>query len=191
MTPRIEIMKQTLLMPALLIGLLIAGCSSTPARIDKGPVTARTFSFVNGGVVQAAEFADKREAVHQVIQDAITQNLGSKGLSKVVSGSDVTVAYLVIIGNNASTESINKYFGYGDDASALHDKAHEAYTKSKNPNDFEAGTLLIDIIDSKTYKVLKRNYVVRPILSNSSAEVRTERIQEAVTETLKDLRVAK
>ena len=44
----------------------------------------------------------------------------------------MTVSYLVIIGNGVATEAINDYFGYGEDASALHDKAHEAYTGNKN-----------------------------------------------------------
>ena len=64
------------------------------------------------------------------------------------------VAYLVIVGNNASTEAISTYFGYNRDAAALHDKAQDAYASSKNPNYFEAGTLLIDLIDAKTYKLL-------------------------------------
>jgi hypothetical protein len=51
-------------------------------------------------------------------------------------------------------------------------------------------TLLVDILDAKTYKLLKRAYVVRPVLSNPTAEVRAERIQEAVDAVLKDLRVA-
>jgi hypothetical protein len=108
----------------------------------------------------------------------------------VEAGGDVTVAYLVIVGNNASTEMIDTYFGYGRDSSALHDKAHAAYGRSQNPNYFEAGTLLIDFIDSRTYKLLKRAYVVRPLLRNPSAEVRVERIQEAVDAVLGDLRVA-
>ncbi|MEO8429833.1 MAG: DUF4136 domain-containing protein [Verrucomicrobiota bacterium] len=179
------------LLPVVLTGFLIAGCSSTPSRVDKGPVKARTFTFVNGGSVPSATFADKREVVHRMIQDAITQNLAGKGVSRVAENSDVTVAYLVIIGNNVSTEAIDTYFGSGRDSSALHDKAQDAYTKSKNPNSFAAGTLLIDIIDSKTYKLLDRNYVVRPLLSKPSAEVRRSNIQEAVDEALKDLRIAK
>ncbi len=184
-------MKQTLLLPIVLTGLLIGGCNSTPTRVNKGPVKARTFNFVNGGTQPSAAFADNREAVHKTIQDAITQNLAGKGLSKVASGGDVTVAYLIIIGNNATTESINTYFGYGRDAAALHDKAQDAYTSSKNPNYFEAGTLLIDIVDANTFKVLKRNYVVRPLLRLPSAEVRAARIEEAVGEALQDLRIAR
>ena len=106
----------------------------------------------------------------------------------MVSGGDVIVAYLFIVGNNGSTEAVNTYFGDGRDASALEDKAQTAYTNSKNPNYFEAGTLLIDILDAKTFKVLKRSYVVRALLRNPSPDVQAERIQEAVDAVLKDAR---
>jgi Domain of unknown function (DUF4136) len=166
----------------------LAGCSSTPTHVDKGPIQASTFSFINGGVPQTADFADSRVEIHRMIQDAITKNLAGSGVTKVASGGDVTVAYLVIVGNNASTESINTYFGYGRDAAALEDKAQDAYTDSKNPNRFQAGTLLIDIIDSKTYKLLMRNYVVRPVLGNATEEVRAARIEEAVNTVLVNVR---
>jgi hypothetical protein len=174
-----------------LTGLLITGCSSIPKQVDAGPVKAHTFSFVNGGTTTAAAAADKREAVHQVIQDAITQDLNTKGIAKVATGGDVTVAYLLIVGNNAATESISTYFGTGRDASGLSDKAHDAYTENKNPNYFEAGTLVVDILDSKTYKLIYRNYVVRPALRNPSAEARAANIQAAVNEVLNKLRIAK
>jgi len=175
----------------MLTGLLISGCSSTPKHVDSGSVKARTFSFINNGKAPAADFADGREQVHRIIQNAITQNLAGKGVTQVASGGDVTVAYLIVVGNGGSTELINTYFGYGRDAAGLHDKAHAAYTSSKDPNHFEAGTLLIDIVDSKTFKVLKRSYVTRPILRDGTAEVRTPRIQEAVNATLADLRIAR
>ena len=189
-------MKQTqrfinpaLLFSALLSGLLLAGCS-TPTRVDKGPIQARTFSFIDRGAAPKPDFADSREPVHRLIQDAITDNLAAKGVTKVASGGDITVAYLVIVGNNGSTEAINTYFGYGRDATELHEKAHKAYTASKNPNYFEAGTLLIDIVDSKSFKVLDRNYVTRQLLRNPTAEVRAANVKDAVNAVLKDVRIA-
>jgi hypothetical protein len=186
-----KFMNKIWLLPVVLTGFLMAGCSSTPTRVDRGPVKAQTFNFINGGSPPSATFADKREEIHRMIQDAITQNLARKGVSRVAENSDVTVAYLVIVGNDVSVEAIDKYFGSSRDASPLQDKAQDAYAKSKNPNSFQAGTLLIDIIDSKNYKLLKRNYVVRPLLNKPTAEVRRSYIQEAVDEALKDLRVAK
>ena len=167
--------------------LVSAGCSSTPTKVDTGPIHARTFSFVNPG--QTPDFADNRQAAHEMIQAAITKDLAARGVTRVAAGGDVTVGYLVIIGNNCSTEAINTYFGYSEGADALHDKAQAAYTGSKNPNYFEAGTLVIDIIDSKNYKLLKRNYGTGPVIRNITAEARAERIQEVVDEILKNLNV--
>jgi len=168
----------------------LAGCSSTPTKVDSGAIRARTFNYVDRGVRPAPGYADNRDAVHSMIQDAINRNFGAKGVSKVASGGDVTVGYLLIVGNNASTTAINDYFGYGEDAAALHEKAHDAYTGSKNPNAFEAGTLVIDIIDSKTFKLLKRGYASRPVLRDISNDARAARLKEVVDEILRGVRIA-
>jgi len=171
--------------------LAVAGCS-TPTKVNHGPIQASTFNFIDGGSRVAPGFVDNREQVHATIQDAITRNLAGKGLTRVPSGGDVTVAYMVVVGNNGSTEAISTYFGYGrEDATALHDKAQSAYTGGDNPNYFEAGTLLVDIIDGKTYKLLKRSYVTRPILRDRSAQVRVDQIQEAVNSVLQDVQVSR
>ena len=184
-------MKTSFLVTLGLATLLVAGCSSTPTKVNSGPIHAASFSFIDGGMKAAPDFADSRAQAHAMIQNSITGNLAAKGLRKVASGGDVIVAYLVIVGNNASTELINTYFGYGRDASGLHEKAQTAYTDSKNPNYFAAGTLLVDIVDAKTYKLLQRTHVTRPLLGNPTAEVRAVHIQEAVDAVLQDVRIAR
>jgi hypothetical protein len=181
-------MKLTSLLIALLAACL-AGCSSTPTRVDKGTIHASTFSFV-AAPKSVSGFADPREPIHQMIKSSIASNLAAKGLRQVPSGGDLTVAYLVIVGNNASTEAINTYFGYGRDVTALHEKAQAAYAGSKNPNYFQAGTLLVDILDTQTYKLLQRQYVTKPVLQNPTAELRAAHIQEAVNEVLNNVRIA-
>jgi hypothetical protein len=181
-------MKYPLLLTLSLAGLLLNGCSSTPSHVNEGPIHAKSFSFITRkpGAVQP----ESREKIHGMIQDSITRNLTSKGLSPVAAGGDVIVAYLIVVGNNASTESITTYFGAGRDPSALENKAQEAYDRSKNPNYFEAGTLLVDILDGRTYKLLKRSYVTRPLLRDVTADVRAERIQEAVDAVLNDVSIS-
>lgn len=169
--------------------LALVGCASTPTKVDTGPIRARTFNFVDGGLKPAPAYADNRDAVHAMIQEAITKNLAAHGVTRVPSGGDVTVAYLVIIGNNVSTTSINDYFGYRDDAWDLQEKAQKAYTGTGNPNSFEAGTLLVDIIEAKDFKVRMRNYATRPTLKNLPADARAARIQDAVDEILRDVRI--
>jgi hypothetical protein len=169
--------------------LMLAGCSSTPTKVDTGTIHARTFNFVSSRQQPEPGFADERQAVHEKIQAAITTNLATRGVTRVAAGGDVTVGYLVILGNNASTESINTYFGYGQDSSGLHSIAHKAYTGSDNPNYFEAGTLVIDIVDTRTYELLARNYATRSVIRNITPEAQAGRIQEAVDEILKKLKV--
>jgi Domain of unknown function (DUF4136) len=183
-------MKHLWYLPLLFTGLLLAGCSSTPTRVDKGALKVHTFNFINGGIALTPPATDRRDAIHQLIQKAIINDLAAKGLQRVDGTGDVTVAYMIIIGNNVSTEAITTYFGYGRDADALHNKAQDAYTGSQNPNRFEAGTLVIDVLDSKTYELLYRNYVVRPILGDATMAVRGERVQEAVDNALANLRIA-
>ena len=172
--------------------LAAAGCSSVKTHVDTGPIAARTFSFLNTGPKEPPAFADKRTQVYTMINEAITRNLAAKGVSNVPSGGDVTVAYLVIAGNNATTTSLNDYFGYTDDATALVDKVHtEQAIKGENRNYFEAGTLVIDLISPQTSKLLKRATVQSSILRNLDPEARQARLQSFVDQALSGLRISK
>lgn len=184
-------MKSKVLLLLGVCAALVAGCSSTPTRKDTGPIRATTFSFVKGANEGRPGYVDRRAQVHAAIQESLVRNLGGRGLSKVAESGDVTVAYLVIVGNNVSTAMINDYFGYGRDSSKLQEKATKAYSNSKNPNYFEAGTLLVDLIDTKSGKLLFRNYVVRPTLRDPSPEMREQHIREAVDELLKGVKIAR
>jgi len=178
-------MKTSLLLLFTLAVLALTGCSSTPTTVNSGEIHARTFSFVNRKSKPAPNFADNTESVHRMIQNAITNNLAEKGLSRVNAGGDVTIAYLVIKGDNVSTTSISDYFGYRDELGTLQDIAHDRYMAHKDPNHFDAGTLLIDIIDGKSFKLLKRGYATR----NLSAGPRATLVRQAVDEILRDVRI--
>lgn len=167
------------------LAIVLAGCSSTPAKVDRGPIPARTFSFVNPASAPAARW----RPVHAMIQDAITANLTKQGIAKADAGGDVTVGYLLVVGNNASIVSVSDYLANSEDPDKLVDKAHAAYAGSKNPNYFEAGTLVIDLIDARSFKLLKRGYATRPVLRNPSADARAANIQAAVDDILRDLRI--
>jgi hypothetical protein len=168
------------------VALALAGCS-TPTRVDHGPIQGHTFSFITAGARTAPSNTDTRAAVHQLIQDAITKNLASHGITKTDAGPDLQVGYLVIIGNNVYTETINDYFGYTDAANALQDKAHSAYTDSDRRNQFEAGTLVIDIVDAHSSKLLKRGYATRSTLRNVPEDARAAKVQEIVDVIFRDL----
>jgi hypothetical protein len=131
--------RSSILLILAVAALALAGCSSTKTRVDTGPIHARSFNFVNQGEKTSTVHADNRQFVHAMIQSAITKNLEAQGVTKVATGGDVTVAYLVILGNNTTTEAISTYFGYREDADALQEKAHTAYTENKNPKLLRGG----------------------------------------------------
>jgi hypothetical protein len=170
--------------------LMLTSCSSTPTKVDTGSIRASTFNFVDRSSPNRFEFADNDAAINAAVQQAITENLSRHGVSRVAGIGDLTVAYLITVSDNVSTTAINEYFGYGRNPAALVDKAHEKLSvESNNPNNFAAGTLLIDILDSKTYELLKRSFVVRPVYRNVSADARAARIQEAVYAVLSNLKI--
>src|SRR5262245_40252834 len=72
----------------------LAACSSVKSHVDKGPIKARTFSFLDTGSKQTPEYADQRSQAHAMVQQALTRNLAAKGVTHVDSGGDITVAYL-------------------------------------------------------------------------------------------------
>jgi hypothetical protein len=184
-------MKTTTHSLFLVASLALAGCSSVKTDVNTGPITARTFSFINTGSRELPAAADKRTQIHALVQAAITKSLAAKAINHVPSGGDVTVAYLIIAGNNVTTTSLNDYFGYGTDANELVDKVHkEQAMKGGERNYFEAGTLVIDLINPQTSKLLKRGTVQAQILRNLPADARQARLQSLVDQALSDLRVA-
>jgi len=171
------------------VALLLASCSSTPDKVDSGTVRAQTFSFVVPKANTVNSSLEQRRSVHESVQSAIAANLERRGLRRVGSGGDVTVAYLLIVGNNVSTMTIRDYFGYGREVADLQDKAHEAYTGSKDPNHFKAGTLLIDLVDRSTQKLVWRGHATRPVLQDPDAATRAAQMRGVVDEILARARI--
>lgn len=169
--------------------LLASACSSVPVHVDSGPIKARTFSFVQARPKPPTGVMSADDEAHVMIQRAIAADLAAKGLRHVPEGGNVTVAYLVILGNNVATTSINDYFGYGRDAADLLEIARAYTDRHAGPDYFEAGTLVVDFIDPTTNRLLSRNYATRSILRDTSPADREARIREAVSAVLAKARI--
>jgi len=185
----LRLSRATTLLGCLLLAAVLAGCSSVKTYVNKAPVRARTFSYLNTGSRDVPSYAEASKQAHAMIQQALNRNLAAKGVQPVPSGGDVTVAYLVIVGNNSTTTSLNSYFGYTDESNAFVDKIHAQETGNQARGYFEEGTLVVDFIDPGTSKVLQRRSIQAPLLRNLPAETRSERIQTIVDQVLKDVPV--
>src|SRR4051812_25679408 len=187
-------MKQTSCFQSLLatvaVTIALSGCSTAKTKVDSGSIKARTFSFLNTGGRQAPPSVDNRQQANALVQQAIANALAARGVTQTPSGGDVTVAYLIILGNGVSTTSLNEYFGYTDDATALVDKSHRQESKRDDRTSFEAGTLVIDFLNPQTSKILQRRTIKADLLQNVTMEQRSARLQGLVNDALKNVSIS-
>jgi hypothetical protein len=179
-----------LLLGCFFLTLLVASCSSVKTYVDNGHVKARTFSWLDTGSRPTPDFAEDRKEAHALVQQAITKNLAARGVSHVPTGGNITVAYLIVVGNNVATTSLNSYFGYTPDSEALVEKVHTQQTAEANRGYFESGTLVIDFLDPTTSKLLQRRSIHAQVLRDLPMEKRTERIQSVVDQALGDVPIS-
>ena len=125
-----------------------------------------------------------------MVQDAITQTLTAKGLTRATGRGEVEVGYLIIVADNASTAAYDENFGYGADATDLAELAHKHVAKSNRRDYFEVGALVIDLMDASSGRLLHRSYVHAEVL-DLPADQRATRIHRLVDSCLGSLRVAK
>jgi hypothetical protein len=133
-------------------------------------------------------YAEERKEAHAMVQQALVQNLAKRGVSHVPSGGDISVAYLIVVGNNGATTSLNSYFGYSDDSEAILEKVHAEQTdKNSSRGYLESGTLVVDLVDPKSSKLLQRRSIRAQVLRNLTTQDRTTRLQAIVDQALQDL----
>lgn len=183
----LSVHQTAVLLGCAVIAGLVAACSSVKTYVDKAPIKARTFSFLNTGSKPVPTYAEESTKAHAMVQEAVTKNLGSKGVQYVASGGDVLVGYLIVVGNNTTTTSLNTYFGYTDESDAFLNKVHSTQTGGGARNYFEAGTLVLDFIDAAGTKLLQRRTIQGQVFRNLPMETRTARLQSVVDEALKNL----
>jgi Domain of unknown function (DUF4136) len=185
----------TTMKPNLFFGLLaaiflLAGCSSTPTtKTVPGVIHARTFSFVNQRPRPEPVFSAVRKATCEQIQEDIARNLAARGVAQVASGGDITVEFLILIGNPVATEAIDDYFDYGEGGNEQHDKLNEIYNENNSSSYLNRTTLFIDIVDTKNHTLLMRQSATRPFVDHITREERARRIHEMVDEIFQKLNV--
>jgi hypothetical protein len=181
---------QTLrLTPILAIAIILNACSPTidmPKGTSKGYSSARLIERnTDAEVSDDAVALAKEKKVHGMFQKSIKNEFTQHGLSYGKADADLKVAYLVMIQNNAITFHYNDYFGKGRGADAIAEYAHlKGATESRRDEFFERVIILVDVIDSKTNKLVYRNHYAKDIVDAPSDSVRAKRIDAIIKETL-------
>lgn len=122
--------------------------------------------------------------VHGMIQKSIANQFTSRGMSYGGGGSDLVVAYLVIYQEPGMTADYRDYFGYGRNVDEIAAVAHNRGALGSRPDFFRQAGIVIDVIDSRTNKLVYRGFSKNDVVKGASAGTRSGRIDAAVAEAL-------
>ncbi len=168
-----------------LTSLAIVACSTNvdmPKGTSKGYTSAR---LVQRDPNQTASTTATQSKIHGMIQKSIAGQFSSKGINYGKGNAELTVAYLVIYQEPGMTARHEDYFGYGRDADAISDLAHtRGVIDSKRPDYFKRAGIVIDVIDSRTNKLVYRNFAAGDVVSGAADGTRAARINTLVGQAL-------
>jgi hypothetical protein len=157
--------------PASIIAAILLGCAlcSTAAQAQKTSSGYdqsvdfshfRTFMFAEG---QGA----RNPYVKQMIVAALERELRAKGLTKVDANADLRVVYLAASGFNLRVGSVS--FGY-----AVNPVYSGMVPAGSQMWDVTTGTLLIDLFDNKTDRIVFRGTAQDVLQRAPSADAQTD-----------------
>jgi uncharacterized membrane protein HdeD (DUF308 family) len=168
-----------LLLLAPVIAMLGSGCATVSVKTDSDPSVDfsryRTFQVLDGKIIVDGREDATNTLVKDRIQNAIVAQLSGKGYQPVDSGGDLLVGYVAgartvteIEGTGPYGPGFGPYWGFGGWwGPAYTDWWTRTYTK---------GTLVIDLIDSQSKKLVWRAYAEADLKSPDADDT----IQKAV-----------
>lgn len=140
--------------------------------------------FPAGATFNSKELEDS-PVVNQNIRDAITAQFTQNGLAFGKKGAELDVGYIIIRQNSAVTILNDDHFGPGRNSTGILSLAHDRGVIEKNHSyDYDAGAILIDVVDARTKELVYRDFVKNDVIPNITPAERKERLHAAVEEAL-------
>lgn len=167
------------------LALAAVSCSSVemPKGTSRGYTSARLVTLAKAPTYDPS--IPNQASANRMIQKSLAANFRANNFQVGPGSAELIVGYLVLVQNNYSTLALDDYFGYGRDSQEIVDRAQElGVVKNSRPDAFESGTIVVDVIDAKTNKLVYRGHATRDIYRNNSDSARQALINDAVTEAL-------
>jgi hypothetical protein len=165
----------------------LVSCSTSvemPNGTSKGYTSAR-LTVRDPGAPAITDATEKQ--VHGMIQKSIAKQFTAKGLAYGSGNAELVVAYMVIYQEPGMTARYDQFFGYGRDSDAISDRAHtRGALDNKRPDYFRQAGIVIDVIDSRTHKLVYRNFAKGDVIKGASAGTRAARIDTGVAQALQE-----
>jgi len=179
-------MRQIFPLLAVAISLsAVSGCASTIevdslSDPDFGFGELRTFFWVQpkeGAALGSFGLSEPR--LDRTVRHSIESTLVAAGYEVTTHGDpDFRVNYILSIDPRTDITQLNRYYGYGSDWT-------DAYIWPNNVQVHEDGTLIIDIVDARTQKMIWRGIGSGQIDRTKPEDTQAKGLTEAVQKILK------
>ncbi|MCP3163942.1 DUF4136 domain-containing protein [Myxococcus qinghaiensis] len=177
----------------LLMGLALTACASIDVSSNYDPGAVQQLdAYKTYAWLPQPEGSDKRvynPIVGGEVQRAADDYLQSHGYQKVGMGDnpDFLIGWHGAIDNKIEADTVNSYYGYPYDpmwdpfygGGPVVMAAPETYVR-----EYEQGTLLLDIVDARSKKLVWRGQAQSEIDDSAKAEKQQSKITKAVTKML-------
>jgi len=186
-------MKTACLLPLL---TAILACSACGPAIDisnsfdsNADFTAlKSYAWASGSRLNLVEPSDNDAAIEAAIQAAVDRELAAKGYTKTSSGSaDFLVGYAGASNKSLRSQTVNRHYGYDPyfaDPAAPASAPGGAGRRDLYLQEFSVGSLVIDISNRKSKKLVWRGVAKTTLLKDPTPARSQQRINEAVREML-------
>ncbi len=171
-------------MAPLLIGLVaLAGCSQFKIRTDYDQTAdfpaLHTYGWRPAPPDPTGDPRFDNSLINAAVRAAIDRELAAKGYAQAASGTpDFLVGYDGVVKSKIDVATIDRRYGYRGGVAYGH--------PTLDARTYEEGTLLVDVIDPRTTKLLWRGSATGAVRPESSIEQREQRINQAVADILKE-----
>jgi hypothetical protein len=155
---------------------LLAACSSVSTNYDYD----MSYDFSKLRTYRWADIPSKSDADPLVVQRvgaAVESQLKAKGYAQAEGTPDFLVA--TYVGRRTRIQVTDWGYGYGPWGGWYGGGGLDVY-------EYEEGTLIVDIVDNRTRKLVWRGTAVRIIDPGATPEEKTEHINEAVGKIFED-----
>ena len=174
-----------------ILGLALSACATVSTSTDFDPAAnfsaLKTYDWAGPQPITGNPRLDS-DILHTRIRNAVERELATMGYRKITSGEpDFKVAYHVGLEEKLDVSTF-QYYDYGY-PSSYHGRAgfgpSAAWPRTEtNVYQYEEGTLLLDIVDPVTNKLIWRGTAKAEVNPNESPEKKEVKINKAVQKVL-------
>ena len=166
--------------------LALSACSTLKINTDFDPAVSfnqfKTFAWVEAKATDEGYHLDG--LLDQRVRDAVDNQMAGKGLTKAsVEEADLLVNYLTKVDKKINVDTFNNNFGYNPYYGPGWGWGGSMQTQT-TVREYEVGTLIIDLVDNKTDKLVWRGSVADTIRDHNTPQERVEIINNAIGQVM-------